>query len=312
MTKPRRKPKPMLANEPADNRTALAELLTQEPKPQPTKLTVANEIAAYAADIRACLKAGHSLAAIAELLQFGGDRLNGQQLRRYLARCEKRLGRKSRAKKTDGSAAPPSETPPTPPSNGADRGTTAPRAPSGSADRQTPLPPPARPEAPVRSPALPNASAMAPQTTLPLPDKPQGTTASTVQHLTAGQTPPIARSIPPTAVSPAGATGAGTGTLAKLEAGPMTSGQDGRTAAPNSASTSTTAKPQSTASPQSTSLPFEARNRSFDRLLGTERLEANVDQPRQSNLLRELDGQLRPSSADGAQAEPPLASLTRP
>lgn len=314
MAEPRRIPKPMLANEPADNRTALAELLTQEPKPQPTKLTVASEIAAYAADIRACIKAGHSLATIAELLQFGGDRLNGQQLRRYLARAEKRLVRKGRAKKSDASGAPPSATPSTPPSNGADRGTTAPKTPVGSEIRQTPPPPPARPEAPVRPPALPNASAAAPQTTLPLPGRPQGTTASTVQHAPAGQAQPIARSIPPTPVSPAGTPGAGTGTPAKTEAGPTTSGLDGRTTAPNvaSASTSTTAKPQSTASPELSSLPFEARNRSFDRLLGTERPEANVDQPRQSNLLRELDGQLRPSSADGAQAGPPLASTTRP
>lgn len=310
MAKPRRTPKPMLASEPAANRAALAELLTQEPEPQPTKLTVANEIAAYAADIRACLKLGHSLAAIAELLQFGGDRLDPQQLRRYLARCEKRLGRKGRAKKADAGSTTPSETPAAPLSNGADRGTTARRSLSGSVDRQTPLPPPARPEAPVRTTVLPNAGAAAPQTTLPLSDKPQGMAASTVQHSTAGQAPPIARSMPPTAVSAGTTTGAGTGTLAKPAAGPTTSGQDQRTAAPNSASSSTTAKPQSTASPELPGLTFEAAmSRTVDRMLGTAKPEANVDMSRQT---WQLAGQPDASSVDEAQAGPPLASTTRP
>lgn len=282
---PQTRPLPISPGEMATNRDALAALMREPPVPPAPKMTTLMAVIELAPQIRAALKAGYPLAEIAKRLLFGGRTLSAQQLQRYLGRCEKRAARKAASRK----AAPPST--------------------DAAAPRPTPQPSPS--------------------------SEAQGATGSAIQHAPTVQAPTVVRSTPPTAVTtpatttptmaattPATtpvttpvATGGATGTRTGVTAGSMTIGQDHRTATPNaaSASTSTAAKPQSTASPELPGLSYEAaRSRSVDRMLGTARPEANVDQSRQSNLLRELDGQLSPSSADGARTEPPLGSTTRP
>ncbi|ONF46186.1 hypothetical protein RSM1_26055 [Methylobacterium radiotolerans] len=244
-------------------------------------MTTLMAVIELAPQIRAALKAGYPLAEIAKRLRLGGRTLSAQQLQRYLGRCEKRAARKAASR----NAASPST--------------------DAAAPRPTPRPSPS--------------------------SEAQGATGSAIQHAPTVQAPTAVRSTPATAVTtPATttptmsattpvttpvATGGATGMRTGATAGPATIGQDHRTVTPNPASapTSTAAKPQSTASPELPGLSYEAaRSRTVDRMLGTARPEANVDQSRQSNLLRELDGQLRPSSADGARTEPPLGSTTRP
>jgi hypothetical protein len=271
------RPLPISPGEMAANRDALAALMREPPVPPAPKMTTLMAVIELAPQIRAALKTGHPLAEIAKRLRLGGRTLSTLQLQRYLSRCEKRSAKKASSRKA----------------------------------------------------ALPSADAAAPRPTPSLSptNETQGATESAMRHAPTVQAPTVVRSTPATAVmtpattpptmaatTPVKTVGA-TGTRTGATAGPATIGQDQRTAIPNaaSASTSTSAKPQSTALPELPGLSYEAaRNRSFDRMLGTARLDANVDQLRQSNLLRELDGQLRPSSADGAQAQPPLASTTRP
>ena len=176
-------------------------------------------------------------------------------------------------------------------------------------------------KAPSRKAAPPTADPAAPRPTpRPSPSsEAQGATGSAMRHAPTVQAPTVVRSTPATAVTMAATTAVttvgATGTRTGATAGPATISQDQRTAIPNaaSASTSTSAKPQSTASPELPGLSFEeARSRSLDRILGTARPGANVDQLRPSNMTGELHGQPKPSSVDGAQTEPPLGSTTRP
>ncbi|MGE8126694.1 hypothetical protein ACQKQD_06920 [Methylobacterium sp. NPDC080182] len=274
---------PISPGEIAANRDALDALMREPPVPAVPKMTTLMAVTELAPQIRSALKLGHPLAEIAKRLRLGGRTLGAEQLQRYLGRCEKRAARKPSSRRT----APPST--------------------DAAAPRPTPRPSPS--------------------------SEAQGATGSAIQHAPTVQAPTVVRSTPPTAVTtPATttptmaattpvttpvATGGATGTRTGATAGPATIGQDHRTATPNAASastsTSTAAKPQSTASPELPGLSYEAaRSRTVDRMLGTARPGANVDQPRPSNLTGELHGQPKPSSADGARTEPPLGSTTRP
>ena len=94
---------PITPAEMAGNRDALAALLQEPPVPPPAKMTTTAAVAELAPEIRAALKAGHTLAEIAKRLRFGTRTLSAQQLQRYLARCEKRAVKKTASRK----AAPP-------------------------------------------------------------------------------------------------------------------------------------------------------------------------------------------------------------
>lgn len=269
------RPLPISPGEMAANRDALAALMREPPVPPAPKMTTLMAVIELAPQIRAALKAGYPLAEIAKRLRFGGRTLSAQQLQRYLSQCEKRATRKASSRK----------------------------AASPSADAAAPRP------TPSLSPT----------------NETQGATGSAIRHAPTVQAPTGVRSTPATVVTPPTmaattpvmtpvtthvATGGATGTRTEASAGLTTIGQDHRTANGNAASTTTTAKPQSTASPELPGLSFEAaRSRSVDRMLGTARPGANVDLSRQT---WELSGQPKPSSADGAQTEPPLGSGTRP
>ena len=95
---------PITPAEMATNRDALAALMQEPPVPPPAKMTTTAAVAELAPEIRAALKAGHTLAEIAKRLRFGTRTLSAQQLQRYLARCEKRAVKKTASRK----AVPPS------------------------------------------------------------------------------------------------------------------------------------------------------------------------------------------------------------
>ncbi|SFL79849.1 hypothetical protein SAMN04488125_12514 [Methylorubrum salsuginis] len=116
MTKVRTRPMPILPSEMDANRSALAAMKQETPLPPPERMTTAKAVAELAPEIRALLKAGHSLDEIAKRLRFGGRALSGQQLQRYLSRCQTRAAKKKSEVKT-------SATPPTP------RGATAAQTP---------------------------------------------------------------------------------------------------------------------------------------------------------------------------------------
>jgi hypothetical protein len=88
----------------ATNRDALAALMQEPPVPPVLKMTTTAAVAELAPQIRAALKAGHTLAEIAKRLRFGTRTLSAQQLQRYLAGCEKRAMKKTASRRT----APPS------------------------------------------------------------------------------------------------------------------------------------------------------------------------------------------------------------
>lgn len=171
-------------------------------------------------------------------------------------------------------------------------------------------------KAPSRKAVPPTADAAAPRPTPQASPSAatQGATGSVIRHTPTVQAPTVVRSTP-TATLATPTTPSVSGTRTGSTAGSTMSSQDRQTAAANAAvdATTTTAKPQSAASPELPGLSFHAaRSLSIGRMLGTARSEANLDQPRQSNIVWELAGQSEHSSVDGAQTEPPPASTTRP
>lgn len=87
---------PILRSEMDANRAALAKLMQQEPRRQPERITTADAIAEFAPEIRALLKAGHSLADIAACLTLGGCPVSVQQLQRYLKGATARAATKKK------------------------------------------------------------------------------------------------------------------------------------------------------------------------------------------------------------------------
>jgi hypothetical protein len=100
MTKVRTRPMPILPSEMDANRSALAAMKQETPLPPPKRMTTAKAVAELAPEIRALLKAGHSLDEIAKRLRFGGRALSAQQLQRYLSRCQTRAAKKKSEVKT--------------------------------------------------------------------------------------------------------------------------------------------------------------------------------------------------------------------
>ncbi len=78
MTKARTRPMPILPSEMDANRAALAGLKRETPRPPPERMTTAKAVAELAPEIRALLKAGHSLDEIAKRLIFGGRSLSAR------------------------------------------------------------------------------------------------------------------------------------------------------------------------------------------------------------------------------------------
>lgn len=146
MTKARTRPMPILLSEMDANRAALAGLKRETPLPPPERMTTAKAVAELAPEIRALLKAGHSLDEIAKRLIFGGRSLSARQLQRYLTEAQ------SHAAKKKGHTAKN----PTPPAN---RGATG----AGSQDRPIVVPSTrptgAQPDLPPRGAATPVTAA---------------------------------------------------------------------------------------------------------------------------------------------------------
>ncbi|MCJ2029101.1 hypothetical protein MKK50_06740 [Methylobacterium sp. J-043] len=137
---------PILPSEMDANRAALAGLKRETPLPPPERMTTAKAVAELAPEIRALLKAGHSLDEIAKRLIFGGRSLSARQLQRYLTEAQ------SHAAKKKGHTAKN----PTPPAN---RGATGP----GSQERSIVVPSTratgAQPDLPPRGTATPVTAA---------------------------------------------------------------------------------------------------------------------------------------------------------